>query len=117
MPRAIDGTRRKTRRKKILNQTQGFRGRRSTLHKTAKDALKKSLQYSYRDRKNKKREFRQLWISRISAVVRQEGMSYSRFINGLNNAKVEINRKILSNLAIEDARAFKALVETAKKNL
>jgi large subunit ribosomal protein L20 len=117
MPRAVDGTRRKTRRKKILDQTKGFWGRRSTLHTTAKDALKKSLQYAYRDRKVKKREFRQLWIARISAAVREEGMSYSRFINGLNKANVEINRKVLSNLAIEDPQAFKALVDLAKKNL
>jgi large subunit ribosomal protein L20 len=117
MPRAVDGTRRKARRKKILNQTKGFWGRRSTLHTTAKDALKKSLQYAYRDRKVKKREFRQLWIARISAAVREEGMSYSRFINGLNKANVEINRKVLSNLAIEDPKAFKALVDLAKKHV
>lgn len=117
MPRAVDGTRRKTRRKKILKQTKGFWGRRSTLHTTAKDALKKSLTYAYRDRKTKKREFRQLWIARISAAVREEGMSYSQFINGLNKANVEINRKILSNLAIEDPAAFKAIIETAKKSL
>lgn len=117
MPRAVDGTRRKSRRKKILKETKGFYGRRSTLHTTAKDALKKSLQYAYRDRKNKKREFRRLWIARISAAVREEGLSYSRFINGLNKANVEINRKVLSNLAIEDPKAFKAVVETAKKHI
>ena len=117
MPRAVDGTRRKTRRKKILEQTKGFYGRRSTLHKTAKDALKKSLQYAYRDRRNRKRMFRQLWIARISAAVREEGLSYSRFINGLNKANVTLNRKVLSNLAIEDPKAFKVLVDTARKSL
>ena len=114
MPRTVDGTRRTTRRKKILKQTKGFYGRRSTLHRTAKDALKKSLQYAYRDRKTKKRVFRQLWIARISAAVREEGLSYSQFIDGLNRAQVTLNRKVLSNLAIEDPQAFKALVETAR---
>jgi large subunit ribosomal protein L20 len=117
MPRAVDGRRRKNRRKKILDQAKGYWGRRSTNFRTAKDAVAKSLTYAYRDRKAKKRDFRQLWISRISAAVREEGMSYSRFINGLNLAQVEINRKILSNLAIEDPEAFKSLVETAKKSL
>lgn len=117
MPRVTDGTRRTARRRKILKQTKGFYGRRSTLHKTAKDALKKSLQYAYRDRKARKRTFRQLWIARISAAVREEGLSYSRFIQGLNKAQVELNRKVLSNLAIEDPDAFKTLIETAKKHL
>jgi len=85
--------------------------------RTAKDAVKKSLTYAYRDRKNKKRDFRRLWIARISAAVREEGLNYSRFISGLHRAKVEVNRKILSNLAIEDREAFQALVETAKKAL
>ena len=117
MPRTVDGTRRKRRRKKILKETKGFYGGRSTLHKTAKDALKKSLQYAYRDRKNKKRVFRQLWIARISAAVRAEGLSYSQFIHGLAKANIELNRKVLSNLAIEDPVAFKSLVSLTKKNL
>ena len=117
MPRAVDGTRRKDHRKKILKQAKGFWGRRSKLHRTAKDAVAKAGQYSYRDRKVKKRDFRKLWIARISAAVREEGMTYSRFINGLNKAGIEINRKVLSNLAIEDPNSFKAIVAKAKAAL
>lgn len=117
MPRAVDGTRRKEHRKKILKKAKGFWGRRSKLHRTAKDAVAKAGQYAYRDRKVKKRDFRQLWIARISAAVREEGMTYSRFINGLNKAGVEINRKVLSNLAIEDPKSFSAIVATAKAAL
>ena len=117
MPRAVDGTRRKDRRKRILKLAKGYWGRRSTLMRTAKDAVAKSLSYAYRDRKTKKRDFRQLWIARISAAVREEGINYSRFISGLHKAQVEVNRKVLSNLAIEDRDAFRALVETAKKAL
>jgi large subunit ribosomal protein L20 len=114
MPRAVDGTRHKNRRKKVLKLAKGYWGRRSKLYRTAKDAVAKSLSYAYRDRKAKKREFRTLWITRISAGCRAEGMSYSRFINGLKRANVQMNRKALSNLAIEDRDAFKALVEKAK---
>jgi large subunit ribosomal protein L20 len=115
MPRAVDGTRRHDRRKKILKQAKGYWGRRSKLFRTAKDAVTKALQYAYRDRKKKKSEFRALWIARISAACRNEGITYSRFINGLKKSGVEINRKALSNLAIEDKKAFSTLVETAKK--
>jgi large subunit ribosomal protein L20 len=117
MPRAVDGTLRKDHRKKILKKAKGFWGSRSKLHRTAKDAVAKAGQYAYRDRKVKKRDFRQLWIARISAAVREEGMTYSRFINGLNKAGVEINRKVLSNLAIEDPKSFSAIVATAKAAL
>ncbi|RKX76988.1 MAG: 50S ribosomal protein L20 [Spirochaetes bacterium] len=117
MPRAVDGTRRKDRRKKVLDKAKGYWGRRSKLTRVAKDAVRKAGQYAYRDRKVKKREFRQLWIARISAATRAEGLSYSRFINGLDKSNVEINRKVLSNMAIEDPASFKALVETAKKGL
>ncbi len=117
MPRAVDGTRRKDRRKKILNQASGYWGRRSKLTRVAKDTVRKAGQYAYRDRKVKKRDFRQLWIARISAATRAEGLTYSRFINGLNKANIEINRKVLSNMAIEDPASFKALVETARKSL
>jgi large subunit ribosomal protein L20 len=116
MPRAVDGTRRKDRRKKILKQAKGYWGRRSKLHRTAKDAVAKSLQYAYRDRRARKRDFRRLWVTRISAACRAEGISYSRFIEGLNKADVQVNRKALSNMAIEDPTAFKQLVDTAKKN-
>lgn len=114
MPRAVDGTRKKDRRKKILKQAKGFWGRRSKLYRTAKDAVAKSQQYAYRDRKTKKRDFRTLWIARISAACREEGISYSRFIHGLNKAEIVLNRKALSNMAIEDREAFNALVEKAK---
>ena len=117
MPRAVDGTRRSERRKKILNQAKGYWGRRSTNFRTAKDAVAKAGLYSFRDRKRKKREFRRLWITRISAACRNEGMTYSRFINGLAKAEVEINRKALSNMAIEDPKAFSALVEKSKAAL
>jgi large subunit ribosomal protein L20 len=117
MPRAVDGTRRKERRKKILGRAKGYWGKRSKLFRTAKDQVMKSLTYAYRDRRNKKRDFRALWIARISAACRADGLSYSRFINGLLRADVRLNRKALSNLAIEDAAAFKALVEKSKQAL
>ncbi len=115
MPRVIDGTRRKNRRKKILGRAKGYWGTRSKLFKTAKGQVMKSLMYAYRDRHNRKREFRRLWITRISAACRAEGMTYSRFINGLLRADIAINRKALSNLAIEDPGAFKALVEKSRQ--
>lgn len=117
MPRAVDGTRRKDRRKKILAAAKGYWGRRKNLFRTAKDAVAKSLKYAYRDRKARKRDFRRLWISRISAASRADGMTYSRFIEGLNKAKISINRKVLSNMAIEDPKAFSAVVAEAKKAL
>lgn len=117
MPRAVDGTRRKDRRKKLLAFAKGYWGRRKNLFRTAKDAVAKSLVYAYRDRKDKKGNFRQLWISRISAAVRQEGMNYSRFIEGLRKANITINRKVLSNMAIDDAKAFSAVIAEAKKAL
>jgi len=114
MPRAIDGTKRKKRRQKLLKHAKGFWGRRSNLYRTAKDAVAKSLSYAYRDRKTKKRNFRALWITRISAACRQQDMNYSSFIHGLELAGIQINRKALSNLAIEDPKAFSTLVEKAK---
>lgn len=117
MPRAVDGTRRHDRRKKILKSAEGYWGRRSKLFRSAKDAVAKAGVYAYRDRKARKRDFRRLWVARISAAVRNEGMSYSSFIHGLNKAGVTLNRKALSNLAIEDPKAFSAIVETAKKTL
>ena len=114
MPRAVDGTRHAKRRKKILKQAKGYWGGRSKLYRTAKDAVAKSLQYAYRDRKTKKREFRSLWISRINAGCREHGISYSRFINGCHKAGITLNRKALSNLAIEDPTAFTEIVKRAK---
>ncbi len=117
MPRAVDGTRRHDRRKKILKSAKGYWGRRKSNFRTAKDAVAKAGLYAYRDRRAKKRDFRRLWIARISAACRTRGISYSRFINGLTKANVEINRKALSNLAIEDPKAFDAVVEKAKSGL
>jgi len=114
MPRAVDGTRRKDRRKKILKLAKGFWGRRSTNFKTAKDAVAKALSYAYRDRRDRKGEFRKLWIIRINAACREEGISYSRLIAGLNKAGIVINRKALAHLAVSDPPAFKAVVEKAK---
>ncbi len=117
MPRAVDGTRRKDRRKKVLKLAKGFWGRRKNCVRTAKDAVAKAGKYAYRDRKVRKREFRKLWITRISAAVRAEGMNYSRFINGLKKAEIVLDRKALSNLAIEDPKAFSAIVTESKKAL
>lgn len=117
MPRAVDGTRRKDRRRKITSQTKGYWGRRKNLYRTAKDALAKAGEYAYRDRKVRRRDFRSLWIARINAACRAEGITYSRFMEGLRKADVQVNRKALSNLAIEDRGAFRELVSTAQAQL
>jgi len=117
MSRAIDGSKRKDHRKKILKQAKGYWGRRGTNFKTAKDAVAKALAYAYRDRKDRKNDFRKLWIIRINAACRQEGISYSRLIAGLDKAGVIINRKALAWLASEDVPAFKAVVAKAKAAL
>ena len=115
MSRAIDGTKRKNRRVKILKLAKGFRGDRKSNYKPAKDAVTKALGHAYVDRRDRKHEFRTLWIARINAAVREEGLTYSQFINGVNKAGIKLNRKALSNMAIEDPVAFKAVVEAAKK--
>lgn len=117
MPRVANGTRRHERRKKILHQAKGYWGRRSKLFRTAKDAVAKAQSYAYRDRRQKKRDFRALWINRISAACKLNDISYSRFISGLKKSGVELNRKALSNMAIEDPAAFTAVVEVAKQGL
>ncbi len=117
MPRAVDGTKHKDRRKKIMKLAKGYWGRRSTNNRIAKDAVAKAGQYAYRGRKEKKRDFRKLWIARISAAVKTEGLNYSQFMHGLKLAKIELNRKALSNMAIEDKVAFKALCDQVKKAL
>lgn len=114
MPRAIDGSKRKEHRKKIQKLAKGFRGRRGTSFKAAKDAVVKALVHGYVSRRDRKGDMRSLWVSRINAAVRAEGMNYSRFIDGLTKAGVAINRKALSNMAIEDPAAFKAVVATSK---
>ena len=115
MSRAIDGTKRLNRRKKILKLAKGFRGRRGTNFKAAKDAVTQALSDAYVGRRDKKGDMRSVWIARLNAAVREQGLSYSRFIDGLNKAGVVINRKALSNMAIEDPEAFKEVEETAKK--
>ncbi len=115
MPRAVDGTRRSERRKKILKQAKGYWGRRSTNFRAAKDAVAKAGLYSYRDRKKKKRDFRRLWITRISAACKSNDINYSTFMHGLSKAGIELNRKALSNMAIEDPAAFTALVSKSKE--
>jgi large subunit ribosomal protein L20 len=117
MPRAVDGTKRKDHRKKILKITKGFRGRRHSNFKAAKDAAAKALNYAYRDRRDKKGTFRRLWIARINAAVRAEGLSYSRFIEGLDKAGIVVDRKMLSDMAIRDAAGFKAVVDKARAAL
>ena len=117
MSRAVDGTKRKNRRAKILKLAKGFYGDRKSNYKPAKDAVVKALDHAYSGRKGKKRDYRALWIARINAAVREQGISYSRFIDGLTKAGVTLNRKALSNMAIEDPVAFKVVVEVAKNAL
>lgn len=117
MPRIVAGTKRKDRRKKILKLAKGYWGRRSTNFKAAKDAVAKSLNYAYRDRRDRKGQFRRLWITRINAACRAEGMSYSRFIEGMNKANINMDRKILSDMAIRDPEGFKAVLAQARNAL
>ena len=117
MSRAIDGSKRLNRRKKILKLTKGFRGRRGTNYKAAKDALVAALADSYVGRRDNKGDMRSLWIARLNAACRAQDITYSRFIEGLNKAGVKLNRKALSNLAIEDNAAFVEVVNVAKKAL
>ncbi len=102
------------RRKKILKLAKGYRGAKSKLYKTANQAVMKSLVYAYRDRKQKKRNFRQLWIARISAAAKMNGLNYSKFMNGLKKNGIEINRKMLAEIAVSDPAAFAKLVEKVK---
>lgn len=117
MPRATNAPASHKRKKRILKKAKGFRGSRSKLFRTAKDAVTKSQQWAYRDRKNRKRNFRRLWIARISAGARNNGMSYSRFMEGLKAAGIELDRKVLSDVAIKDEAAFASLAEKAKAAL
>ena len=115
MPRVTKSVTARAKHKKILSATKGHYGARSRLYKTAKQSNIKSLQYAFRDRKNKKREFRKLWISRISAASRQFGISYSKLINSLSNKNIHLNRKILSDIAIKDSSTFEKVVKEATK--
>ncbi|CAB0150113.1 50S ribosomal protein L20 [Pseudidiomarina piscicola] len=117
MARVKRGVIARARHKKVLKQAKGYYGARSRVYRVAKQAVIKAGQYAYRDRRAKKRQFRQLWIVRINAAARQSGLSYSRFINGLKKASVEIDRKILADIAVHDQKGFAALVEKAKSSL
>ena len=117
MPRVKRGVTAHARHKKVLNQAKGYYGARSKVFRVAKQAVIKAGQYAYRDRRQKKREFRALWIARINAAARINGMSYSRLISGLTKAGVEVNRKMMADLAVTDAKAFAQLVEVAKEQL
>jgi large subunit ribosomal protein L20 len=117
MPRVKRGVTARARHKKVLEQAKGFRGRRGNVYRIAKQAVMKAGQYAYRDRRQKKREFRALWIARINAAVRELGMNYSTFINGLAKAEIDIDRKVLADLAVHDRAAFAKIAEQAKASL
>ncbi|MGH9339955.1 MAG: 50S ribosomal protein L20 [Acidobacteriota bacterium] len=115
MPRVKRGTKRTQRRKKILKLSKGYWGTKSKLHRAAKEQVMKSLAYAYRDRRQKKRNFRSLWIIRINAAARQHELSYSQFIDGLSKAGLDLNRKVLADIAVRDPEAFAKLAESARK--
>lgn len=116
MPRATNNPASRQRRKRILKRAKGFRGGRSKLLRTASGAVDRALVYAYRDRRQKKRHFRALWIARINAAVRLQGLTYSRFMDGLKKLGVDLDRKVLANLAVTDADAFATLAAQVKQN-
>ncbi len=115
MPRSINSVASKARRKKILKQAKGFFGRRKNVYTVAKNAVEKALSYSYRDRKTKKRNFRALWIQRINAGAREHGMSYSQFMGLIKKNNIDLNRKVLADLAMNEPEVFKSIVEKIKR--
>lgn len=117
MARTTNSVASRRRRKKILKAARGYRGGRSKLYRTADDAVHRALSYAYRDRRRKKRNFRSLWIVRINAAARLNGLSYSSLINGLKKAEIAVDRKVLANLAVTDAAAFTAIAEQARRAL
>ncbi len=117
MPRVKRGNVARKRRKKVLKLAKGYYGAKSRLFRVANQQVMKSLQYAYRDRRQRKRDFRKLWITRINAAARTNGISYSKFINGLKKAGVEINRKMLADMAVNDKNSFDELVKVAKSSL
>jgi large subunit ribosomal protein L20 len=117
MPRVKRGTVARARHKKVLKQAKGFRGRRKNVYRVAKQAVMKAGQYAYRDRRQKKRQFRSLWIARINAAVRELGMSYSVFMAGLKRANIDIDRKVLADLAVADKAAFAKIAGQVKASL
>ena len=117
MPRVKRGVTARARHKKVLDQAKGYRGRRKNVYRIAKEAVMKAGQYAYRDRRAKKREFRALWITRINAAVRQFDMTYSVFMNGMKKAQIEIDRKVLADMAVHDAAAFGKIVEQVRASM
>ena len=117
MPRVKRGVTARARHKKVLQKSKGFRGRRGNVYRVAKEAVMKAGQYAYRDRRNRKRDIRALWITRINAAVRELGMSYSAFMAGMKKANIEIDRKVLADLAVLDKPAFAKIAGQVKANL
>lgn len=117
MPRVKRGVTARARHRKVIDQAKGYRGRRNSVYRIAKEAVMKAGQYQYRDRRAKKREFRALWIARINAAARELGISYSVFMSGLRKASIDIDRKVLADLAIHDKDAFGRIAEQAKSSL
>jgi large subunit ribosomal protein L20 len=117
MPRVKRGVTAHARHKKVIEQAKGFRGRRSNVYRIAKEAVMKAGQYAYRDRRQRKRQFRVLWIARINAAARECGMTYSVFMNGLKKAAIDIDRKVLADIAVFDKPAFAKIVEQARTSL
>ncbi|MBI5435903.1 MAG: 50S ribosomal protein L20 [Nitrosomonadales bacterium] len=117
MPRVKRGVTARARHKKILDQAKGYRGRRKNVYRIAKEAVMKAGQYAYRDRRQRKRQFRTLWIARINAAAREQGLCYSVFMNGLKKAAIEIDRKVLADMAVFDKAAFAHIVVQAKASL
>ena len=117
MPRVKRGVTARARHKKVLEQAKGFRGRRKNVYRIAKEAVMKAGQYAYRDRRNKKREFRALWITRINAGARDAGLTYSQFMAGLKKAAIDIDRKVLADMAVHDPAGFSGIVEKVKAQL
>jgi large subunit ribosomal protein L20 len=117
MPRVKRGVTARARHKKVLTQAKGYRGRRNSVYRIAKEAVMKAGQYAYRDRRQKKRQFRALWIVRINAAAREVGLTYSKLINGLNKASIQVDRKVLADLAVFDKAAFAAIANQAKAQL
>ena len=117
MPRSTNSPASRKRRKRVIKAAKGFRGFRSKLYRYAKDAVRKAMQYHYRDRKNRKREFRSLWIQRVNSATRAHGLSYARFMEGLKAAGIELDRKVLADIAVNDDAAFQGLVQQSLKAL
>lgn len=116
MARVKGGTKNRDRHKKILKLAKGYRGRSSDCYRIALERVEKALRYAYRDRRNRKRDFRALWIQRINAAAREHGLTYSQFINGIKKSGIELDRKVLADIAARDPAAFKALAEQAQKS-